>query len=135
MSILAKRLLSVQNDMLDEIAQLREQHCRIWQEALTGSGMIRLGMQSWPILTTPYLASFIGEDLIRAETCYARWQNAGLPVLTWPDLPPEVLANPVHHESALRLRQTRVYLPVHQSLSSIQIRETCIPAGKNIGEP
>lgn len=135
MSILAKRLLSVQHDILDEVAQLREQHCRIWQEALTGSGMTQPEMQSWSMLSTPYLAGFIGEDLIRAEACYVRWQHAGLPVLTWPDLPPEVLANPVHHESAQRLRQTRVYLPVHQSLSSVQIRKTCIPAGKNIGEP
>ena len=132
MSNLAKRLLSVQRDMLDEVAQLREQHCRIWQEALTRSGMIQPEIKSWSISSTPYLAGFIGNDLFRTEACYLRWQHTGLPVLTWPDLPPEVLANQAHHKSALRLRQTRVYLPVHQSLSSIQIRETCIPADKNI---
>jgi len=135
MSILAKGLLSVQCDALDKVAQLRKQHCRIWQETLTGSGMIQPEMQSWSMSSTPYLASFIGKDPIRTEACYVRWQHAGLPVLTWPDLPPEVLADPVHHESALRLRQTRVYLPVHQSLSSAQISETCIPSGKNTGKP
>ena len=135
MSTLARRLLSTQCTALNEVAQLRGQHCRIWQETLTGSGMIQPEMQSWSMPSTPYLASFIGKDPIRTEACYVRWQHAGLPVLTWPDLPPEVLANPEHHEPALRLRQTRVYLPIHQSLSSVQIRETCIPTGKNTGEP
>ena len=40
-----------------------------------------------------------------------------MPVTTWPDLPPEVIESPESHTNALHLRVSRVYLPVHQTLS------------------
>ena len=40
----------------------------------------------------------------------------GCPVESWPDLPPEVIADPGCHKYAGQLRKTTVLLPVHQSV-------------------
>ncbi len=70
---------------------------------------------------TPYLVGFAFHDEEQAEKAFFQWQSAGLPVITWPDLPPEVLAQKERHRDALLLRKTRIYLPVHQSIEHDQI--------------
>jgi dTDP-4-amino-4,6-dideoxygalactose transaminase len=42
--------------------------------------------------------------------------RAGIPAQSWPDLPPEVLAHPAEHKTAIDLRHRVVTLPVHQDL-------------------
>lgn len=68
----------------------------------------------------PYLASYEGtEDSVSA--LYSRLVEHGLPVTTWPDLPPEVVANPSIHTGALALRRCRIFLPVHHSVRAKDI--------------
>ena len=64
---------------------------------------------------TPYrlVLSFTDEAIAAAR--YATWRDAGLPVETWPDLAPEVVAAPAAHATALRLRRTLLFVPLHQS--------------------
>lgn len=51
-----------------------------------------------------------------SQQLFHRIRDAGLPAETWPDMAPEVAAAPARHAAAIRLRRTRLYLPVHQSL-------------------
>lgn len=52
-------------------------------------------------------------------TLRERLLAAGLPAATWPDLPPEVLADPDRHATTLDLWRTTLYLPVHQRLDVV----------------
>src|SRR6202041_4608 len=69
---------------------------------------------------TPYLAGYRLDAASAAKT-YVDWQRKGLPVTTWPDLPPEVIADPARHAGAWNLRHSRLYLPVHQSLQALEL--------------
>ena len=48
---------------------------------------------------------------------FARLRDAGIPAESWPDLPPEVVSDPVGQDSAIHLRRTLLLLPVHQDLT------------------
>ncbi len=121
MSPLASRLLSGLLARFDTVAHLRQQHRLLWEQALTQTNPASMRMKPAPAGSTPYLAGFICDDVTHSEALYLRWQSTGFPVTTWPDLPPEVSSQPDHHRRALQLRQTRLYLPVHQTLEPRQI--------------
>jgi len=123
MSSLAKSLLSVQISTLDDVANLRKQHFQDWKEKLGIKNTNSWSLKHFSITTNPYLACIIGDDLRATEDFYSSLQMANLPVLTWPDLPPEVMAESELHKNALNLRQNRFYLPIHQTLTSSQIKE------------
>jgi hypothetical protein len=69
----------------------------------------------------PYLAAYEYPTRVAAERGFERLRSIGLPVMTWPDLPPEVRAEPVLHHASIRLRETRVFLPVHRSIDPASI--------------
>jgi|APSaa5957512535_1039671.scaffolds.fasta_scaffold31103_1 dTDP-4-amino-4,6-dideoxygalactose transaminase len=122
MSSLAKRLLNSLNSSIDEIASLREQHAIDWYNSLLLLNDISAKFKFCNGKSTPYLACFTTEsDESKAETVFGQLQDCSLTVLTWPDLPPEVIRNADAHLTALALRHTRLYLPVHQSLKQKQI--------------
>lgn len=73
---------------------------------------------------TPYLAAYRADSAAAVAT-HDRWQMRGLPVTTWPDLPPEIIAQCQRHANAWHLRHSRVYLPVHQSLSARALFKRC----------
>jgi dTDP-4-amino-4,6-dideoxygalactose transaminase len=125
MSLLARRLLSHLLDSLDTVAHLRQRNRLLWDTVLAETNPFQLLM--WPEsgAYTPYLAGFACHDEALAEKVFLKWQQTGLPVTTWPDLPPEVFGQRDRHRKALQLRKTRIYLPVHQSLDHHQIIE-CI---------
>jgi hypothetical protein len=60
-----------------------------------------------------------------AGATYDEWQRRGLPVTTWPDLPPEVTMHRERYGNAWLLRHSRLYLPVHPSLSVRKMLERC----------
>ena len=64
----------------------------------------------------PYLAGFECNSMQIAETIIFSLQKNKIPVSTWPDLPPEVLADQKKHHVAIKMRLNRFYLPVHSSL-------------------
>jgi len=130
MSTLAKRLLYNLKGSLDEVAFLRAQHAIDWQVSL--SFLSESDRSLKPILnkSTPYLACFTNTKEKDIEVIYNELQDAGLPILTWPDLPPEVIEKTEAYHSAITLRHTRLYTPVHQSLNQQLIHKY----GKNVIE-
>lgn len=119
---LALRLMAVQASGLARVARLRQRRQFLWdylfdkmsieknQKTLLEAE--RPTARSW----IPYLASYRCETLDAAEI-YDACRDIGLPALPWPDLAPEVIARPEIHVAALRLRHSRLYFPLHQSLS------------------
>ena len=123
MSPVAKRLLCGLLDTLDIVAKLRRQNRKLWDQALARANPSQA--EIWPVSgeCTPYLAGFAFDKEALAEEIFLRCQRAGLPVTTWPDLPPEVSVQKDSYRNALLLRKTRIYLPVHQSLDHRQITD------------
>ncbi len=119
---LARRLLPGLLSDLVAVERQRKRHELLWDALLVNdatsdlvlvSAAERSAERDW----TPYLASYRVDPTV-AEATSIRWQLNGLPVTTWPDLPPEVIADRGHHMYAWQLRHSRLYLPVHQSLDA-----------------
>ncbi len=121
MSVLAKRLLVQELPHLSEYESHRTHYAAGWARVI---------QESFPAVTfqqmsdgkAPYLAYVTTADQAATELLYTRLLAAGVPVTTWPDLPHEVIAKG-EQSTGRRLLHTRVYLPVHQSLSSEQIAD------------
>lgn len=120
MSILANRLLGFNIDRLPRLSAERARRAVDW-ERLLRSLLLNGGFRFLPTTETPYLACVAADDQGAIESLYTWFQSVGLPVTTWPDLAPEVVSCANRHTAAMRFRQTRIYLPVHQSVSSQQI--------------
>lgn len=120
MSGMAKRLLSLSYSILDDVAYLREKNAEEWRNVLSEETAASC-YQSILKSTAPYLAAFNCYDMPQAQDCFQKLQRIGVPVRTWPDLPPEVTSAKDEHSIAVSLRNTRVYLPTHQSLNQKQI--------------
>jgi dTDP-4-amino-4,6-dideoxygalactose transaminase len=125
MSPLSKRLLSGLLDTLDSVACIRRQNRLLWDQVLAKINPTPVEIRPVSGEYTPYLACFAFDDAVLAEELFLRWQHAGLPVTTWPDLPPEVSGQKKQHRNALLLRKTRIYLSVHQSINHRKITD-CI---------
>jgi hypothetical protein len=131
---IARRLLAGLHADLGTVARRRQRHELLWDELLIGNTYASGGVpfvaatarsidRNW----TPYLAGYRA-DLADAEATYLLWRKKGLPVTTWPDLPPEVKADRNNHARAWQLRHTRLYLPVHQSLDArLILRQLKLP--------
>ncbi|RAU23603.1 hypothetical protein CU669_00405 [Paramagnetospirillum kuznetsovii] len=64
----------------------------------------------------PYRLAMRATSPQAAAKLYDALRAAHLPVETWPDLPPEVAADPRHAEGAVALRRSVLLLPVHGAL-------------------
>jgi hypothetical protein len=120
-SRLSKRLLGGLIADLGPVARQRQRHELLWDvlvsdDASRHKGALSPAERSMGRAWTPYLCGY-QVDASAAPAVYEDWQRRGLPVTTWPDLPPEVIDSRDSHANALKLRHTRLYLPVHQSLS------------------
>ena len=119
MSAVAKRLLGRELSRLPEYAAHRA-HCAVeWARMIRG--IFPAGVcEVMPTREAPYLACVSAVDQATAESLYASFHQAGVPVSTWPDLPPEVAAT-ADHVVGHRLRHTRIYMSVHRSVAAGQI--------------
>ena len=120
MSILARRLLTPLLAQLQTVATQREQNAQTWCNVLAWAST-ETAVMSPQVKGITYLAGFSANNPAGTEALFDRFQQAGLPVTTWPDLPPEVLASPDTYPAATALRNSRFYLPVHQTLSQHQL--------------
>lgn len=120
MSAMARRLLLPLLAQLQTVATQREQNALIWSSILAFASTTAKATPDG-MTATPYLAGFSACNLASTEALFDRLRHAGLPVNTWPDLPPEVLANAEAHPRTMALRENWVYLPVHQTLSQRQL--------------
>ena len=69
--------------------------------------------RSRPEYVVPYQAMY---KVSKPVATFSELRKLGLVASTWPDLPPEVLARPDAHATALSLRRSLIFVPVHQSL-------------------
>jgi len=116
MSKLALRLLTRTSAMLSDAARWRERHQLLWdQMLLMEQGGLCAASRPEKRTWTPYFAAFTGAANA-VEQHYAMLQQRGLPVSTWPDLPPEVIAQRDKHAVAWACRHCYLFLPLHQSV-------------------
>lgn len=111
MSPLAGRVLMPLAGKLDAVAEARRRNRQAVEEALTrvpGVTAVTNGDSG-----NPYRAVFRAETPEIAETTYDALRARGLLVETWPDLPPEVRAEPERHKNALAWRKSLFMIPIH----------------------
>ena len=122
MSILAKRLLIKLLNNLDEETIIRANNLKCWIKYLSLSGLIKNKMSEIIEMKSPYLAVLNFNKSKDAKRGFTSLLNAKIPVSTWPDLPPEVLIDHQKQKVAILLRNCRVFLPVHKSISTKSIK-------------
>jgi lipid II:glycine glycyltransferase (peptidoglycan interpeptide bridge formation enzyme) len=122
MTNLSKCLLLFETSKLTEYAQHRKNIVVEW-EKIFQSVFDAKDYEFISTSQTPYLACIQMKDHTSAESIYRLLHMSGVPVSTWPDLPPEVLENGQTYVN--QLRSTRVYLPVHQTVSKPQLNHVC----------
>ena len=121
MSIVAKSLaLGLFRD-LGTVACRRQRNQRLVDYLLLSDGdfssVLAPGPRPERSEWTPYQVAY-RVDPAAAKTIYERWLKLGLPVTTWPDLPPEVALNRESHAQAWHWRHSCLHLTVHQSMSA-----------------
>lgn len=127
MTTLAKRLLFPQLSRLQVIQLQRKKNANLWSRVLCFIDPGEAGINN-EMKSTPYLASFSGKNPSITEVLFNQLQQLGLPITTWPDLPPEILHDTIAHPVAITLRHSFFYLPLHQSIKERQI----LSSGKNL---
>jgi hypothetical protein len=117
---LARRLMAGLNLRLGDVTLQRQRHQLILDELLANNNahLEHLASVARPVHRewAPYLAAYTADQAAAASN-FEALQRRGVPVTTWPDMPPEVIALREQHSTAWYLRHSRFYLPVHQSLS------------------
>ncbi len=73
----------------------------------------------------PYRFVLQCTDLKEAECLYDRIRVLGIPVESWPDLPQEVIDNSQDFSVARKLRDSLIFLPVHEPLPCDDIILSC----------
>lgn len=104
---------------LDVAAQRRRKNGRALVEVLGPWG----GWSSLfdPTSMTPYRLVMRCDNSALAAERYDECRRRGVPVESWPDLPPEVKADPGCFGAAWELRHTLLCFPVHQGLDATEL--------------
>ena len=121
MSGIARRMLSLSIPSLQAERRARLRNQKVWDHLLATTSGLQPARRTTKEQSIPYLAEFFCSEPGRAEAVYYELQRHGLPVTTWPDLPPEVTQNIADHAQALQLRQQKIYLAVHRSINVAQM--------------
>lgn len=121
MSKLAIRLLSTMVLDLKKESNNRRNNHHAWRSGLK-QGSVIIALQSHKNYT-PYLSMCTVSNSVSIKNEFNRLQNSGIPVTTWPDLPPEIIKNSKEHKEAIQMRKSRLFLPVHSSINSEKIKE------------
>jgi hypothetical protein len=114
MSAPAQRILMRAQPHLEQIDAARRRHAGVLAEIIN-----KMGLALTPVFGTeggggfaPYRLVLKAQGTAAANDAYEALVEAGFPVNTWPDLPPEVTSNPAEHRWALHFRQCLIFLPV-----------------------
>ena len=110
---------------LETIADRRIANYRYLVQRLMEAGkeLIKLPWVKFPAGQVPYLLP-LRLSPHRFERTMAALHRWHIPAHRWPDLPPEVLAEPSKYPTSLELYKTQMFLPVHQSLTQKALRYT-----------
>jgi hypothetical protein len=117
MSKLSELLLKILIKDISYIKIARTNHFKEWADGLS---LINIKTEV-PSNYTPYLATLSFASSIETSHFFERLRKLKIPFTTWPDLPPEISSNRKSHSFALYLRETNLYLPIHQSILSRHI--------------
>lgn len=113
LGIAARRMIAHAGADMAAVAARRRVNADAFARALSHLSGFRPLFETDAAAPAPYRFVLRGDG---APALFDRWRAAGLPVETWPDLPPEVKAAPHRHAGAIELRATLLLLPVHQTL-------------------
>ena len=121
LSAAGRRLLAATLPDLPALAERKRRNERAVRRALAAApGLAPLNSEPGET-TVPYRAVFRADD----PECAARWYEilcrARVPVETWPDLPPEIFAEPDRHAAALELRSCILLLANNASATPHQL--------------
>ncbi len=120
MGHMARKILTQTIPGIPAMARKKQRNQLLWDELVAATSLAdqMLSVTDRPLLRQwiPYLASYTATPE-NAETIYNKLANLQLPVTTWPDMPPELIAEKTGFETAWQLRHSRVYLPVHPTIS------------------
>jgi hypothetical protein len=121
MSYLARKILIQIVPDLDMEMKARKQNALQWKLSLESYSCEILS--AFPISEnhTPYLAGFQAATKHQAKKIFHCLRDANIPVTTWPDLPHEVLSDPLTHKVSIEMQNTRLFFPVHSTINSKKI--------------
>lgn len=119
MSPWAKKLLWLERKKILNYMKHRRECAKVW-DILLQQRKIEMGrVYNDEAEEVPYVAVF-NSTCNEAPKIYKQLTDASWPASSWPDLPPEVRANPSLHATTIYFRNNMVIFPVNQSL---RIRE------------
>ncbi|MFQ5842448.1 MAG: GNAT family N-acetyltransferase, partial [Thermodesulfobacteriota bacterium] len=121
LSTTGRNLLGRVGGCLPHIAEQRQKNDRAWRYLLEKKPGLAPLFDRVSSETVPYLAVFQGDNPELARTAYDQLRRDGWPVQTWPDMPPEVMANQEFHAIAIQRRRSLLTFPVHQSVHANQL--------------
>ena len=113
----SKKMLSLMtHEIPHHIAHRRK--CAVLWERLFKENNIQVARLTFNREETPYIGVFkaVNEDAPAIYNTFKRW-----PLSSWPDLPPEVKANPILHQTTIHFRNNMLVVPVHQTLQFIEL--------------
>jgi len=122
MSFLANQLLKNSVDIKSELS-IRKSNYNEWKNLLNTNNL-NYTIEFSSIDYVPYLAEARVLEKKQAQKIYTTFQKANIPVTTWPDLPPQVLNEPLKHKVAIEMRFNRIFFPVHTSVNSDLIKSS-----------
>ncbi len=118
MSTLSKKILVQLIPQLNDFSDRRAKNVQLWQSVLQNK-YLGAGADLKKQPQTAYIAAFTRNAGFEAGVEDLRLENASS--MSWPDLPPEVLKDPIRHKVAIKLKNEKLFFPVHQSLKAIAI--------------
>ena len=113
MSKLSRKLLGKLVFKIDKLADKRVENMQLWQSVLPDALLTANPLQK-KTTHDPYLAMFsINETRVPTSI---DMKAEGLSSMSWPDLPPEILKEPVRHKIPIQMRNNNLFFPIHNSL-------------------
>ncbi len=120
----ALRMMSRVPDLMAGASVQRRTNARALTEALRDWPGCRPFFAEEPP-AAPYRFILKCDDATAAAARFGGLRIRGCPVESWPDLAPEVKGSPERHATAIELRATLLFLPVHQSLKVKDLLACC----------
>ena len=117
----ALRLMQLEWLSVEEVIRQRRDNYRTLEEFSKGIAGVRCLFAGLPDSVCPYGLPLLLDS--PSSTVVDRLEKSGIPASRWPDLPPEVIADPTKHRIALDIFDRLLLLPVHQSLSARDMKQ------------
>ena len=111
----SKKLLIVLIEDLKEEIEIRKQNEKKWKYFLKSMNIQFQEIFESKKARSPYLFGIELETSKISEELYRALNLRGIPVSTWPDLPPELDSYRKRHEKTVSLRMRSLFFPIHSN--------------------